>query len=70
MSQILTLPEAATYLRCSKSHLSNLVNGKVLGMPPLPVVRVGRRVLFIKNSLEEYARQLESAGLVAAGEER
>jgi excisionase family DNA binding protein len=61
-SHILTLAEAARFLRCSKSHLSNLLNGKVLGMPPLPVVRVGRRVLFVQESLEEFVRQVESVG--------
>jgi excisionase family DNA binding protein len=70
MSHILTLAEAAKFLRCSRSHLSNLLNGKVLGMPPLPVVRVGRRCLFIQQSLEAWVRQVESAGLVAAGKEQ
>jgi hypothetical protein len=70
MSHILTLAEAAAFLRCSKSHLSNLLNGKVLGMPPLPVVRVGRRVLFIQLSLEEFVRQVESGGVVAPGKEQ
>jgi excisionase family DNA binding protein len=70
MSHILTLKEAATYLRCSKSHVSNLVNGKVQGVPPLPVARVGRRNLFIQQSLDDWLRQAESAGLVAPGKEQ
>ena len=70
MSHILTLAEAATVLRCSKSHLSNLLNGKVLGMPPLPTVRVGRRVLFRLESLEDWLGQVESVGLVALSKEQ
>jgi len=70
MPRILTLAEAASFLRCSKSHLSNILNGKVQGIPPLPTVRVGRRVVFRRESLEEWVQEVESAELVAVGEER
>ena len=40
---ILTLKEASVELRCSKAHLSHIVNGKVDGLPPSPHARVGRR---------------------------
>lgn len=70
MPHILTLVEAASFLRCSKSHLSNILNGKVQGIPPLPTVRVGRRVVFWRESLEEWVREVESAELVGVGEER
>jgi excisionase family DNA binding protein len=70
LPRILTLAEAAKFLRFSKSHLSNVLNGKVQGIPPLPTVRVGRRVVFRRESLEEWLRDVESAELVAVGEER
>jgi hypothetical protein len=48
---ILTLLEAARLLRCSKAHISNLVNGRIAGVPPLPVVPLGRRKLIRRSSL-------------------
>ena len=51
---ILTLSEAAKELRCSKAHLCNIAHGKVHGLPPLPVVRIGRRVLIRKDALTQW----------------
>lgn len=33
---VLTVPEVARELRCSKAHVHNLINGKVSGARPLP----------------------------------
>jgi hypothetical protein len=44
-SQVLTLNQAADYLRMSRAHLSNLINGKVRGVPCLRHARPGRRIL-------------------------
>src|ERR1039457_5528548 len=49
---ILNLAEAAKLVRCSRAHLCNVINGKVRGIPHLPTVRIGRRVLFRRESLE------------------
>jgi len=57
---VLTLGEASEFLRCSKAHLSNLANGKIPGVPPLKRVRIGRRVLFRKESLEQWLREVEA----------
>ena len=57
---VLTLAEASEFLRCSKAHLCNLANGKVPGLPPLKRVRIGRRVLFRKESLEQWLREVEA----------
>ena len=51
LPSILTLREVATQLRCSKAHLSHIVNGKVAGLPPLPVARIGRRVIIRREAL-------------------
>jgi excisionase family DNA binding protein len=48
---ILTLLEAAKLLRCSKAHVCNLVNGKIRGVPPLPTIPLGRRILIRRSSL-------------------
>jgi excisionase family DNA binding protein len=60
-SQILTLPEVAQLLRCSKAHLSNLLNGRVPGARPLPHVSVGRRKLIRRESLEHWLHDTETA---------
>lgn len=60
---VLNLAEAARFVRCSRSHLSNIVKGKVKGIPRLPSVRVGRRILFRRESLEQWLEHVESTGL-------
>jgi excisionase family DNA binding protein len=59
---LLTLAEAAVQLRCSKAHVSKLVNGKVRGAAPLPAVHLGRRILIRLAALDAYARAHERAG--------
>lgn len=61
VSKVLNLTEAAALVRCSRAHLSNIVNGKVRGIPHLPTVRIGRRVLFRRESLELWLQRVESA---------
>lgn len=63
---ILNLAEAALLVRCSRAHLCNIVNGKVRGIPRLPTVRIGRRVLFRRESLEQWLREVEVTGLQRA----
>ncbi len=41
-----------------RSHLSNVINGKVRDVPHLPSVRIGQRVLFPRESLEQWLRQI------------
>src|SRR5215472_10607654 len=61
--KVLNLAEAATLVRCSRAHLSNIVNGKVGGIPRLPTLRIGRRVLFRRESLELWLQQVEATSL-------
>jgi hypothetical protein len=51
---VLTFKEAAAALRCSKAHLSHIINGKVAGLPPLPVARIGRRVIIRREALVKW----------------
>jgi hypothetical protein len=64
VSKVLNLAEAAALVRCSRAHLSNVVNGKIRGIPRLPAVRIGRRVLFRRESLELWLQQVEAASPV------
>jgi excisionase family DNA binding protein len=59
ISRVLNLGEAARFVRCSRSHLSNVIKGKVRDVPHLPSVRIGRRVLLRQESLEQWLRQIE-----------
>lgn len=53
-AQVLTLKEAAAYLRVSKGHASNVINGKVAGAPPLRHARIGRRIVIRLEWLDEW----------------
>ena len=58
--RILTIPEAARELRCSKGHLHNIIAGKVDNVPPLPVLRIGRRLLIRYDALMKWLMSLEA----------
>jgi len=60
--KVLNLTEAAALVRCSRAHLCNIVHGKIPGIPLLPTVRIGRRVLFRRESLERWLEAVEAAG--------
>jgi excisionase family DNA binding protein len=57
--QVMTVPEVAHALRCSKAHVHNLINGHVRGAKPLPSVRIGRRRLVRRSSLDEWIKASE-----------
>jgi hypothetical protein len=56
---VLTIPEVATGLRCSKAHVYNVLNGRVRGVSSLPAINMGRRKLVIRSSLERWKRENE-----------
>lgn len=52
--QILTIEEVAEILRCSKTHVSHVLNGKVRGIPKLTHLAMGRRKLVRREWLEQW----------------
>jgi len=64
-AHVLTMTEAARELRCSKAHLHNVIHGKVRGLPPLPVLRIGRRVLIRLEGLNAWIAQVEAREIEA-----
>jgi excisionase family DNA binding protein len=56
---LLTVPEAARELRCSKAHVHNLINGTVSGTEPLPAICLGRRRLIRRASLNDWLLSCE-----------
>ena len=62
---VFTVCEVARELRCSKAHVHNIVNGKVPNLPPLPVLRIGRRVLVRYEALKDWMAELEAREIEA-----
>jgi excisionase family DNA binding protein len=60
--RVLNLAEAAAFVRCCRAHLCNLIHDKVPGVPHLPSVRIGRRILFRRESLEQWPEEVEASG--------
>ena len=59
---ILTIEQVAQELKCSKSHVYNIINGRVPGVKPLPVIYLGRKKLVRRAALEAWklANELNS----------
>jgi excisionase family DNA binding protein len=57
---LLTINEVARFLRCSKAHVCHLINRQVNGTAALPALKLGRRTLIRKESLESWLAVVES----------
>lgn len=64
---LLTMTEVAAILRCSKAHVSKLINGKVRETSTLPVVRLGRRTLVRREVFIHWLSQ-NTTGIVVPEE--
>jgi excisionase family DNA binding protein len=58
---ILSIDDVAQILDCSRSHVSNLLSGRVPGVPPIPHIRAGRLRRVRREALMEWFRQQETA---------
>jgi len=68
---ILTIEQVAQGLKCSKSHVYNIINGRVPGVKkPLPVICLGRKKLVRRAALEAWklANELNSIDATLAAE--
>jgi excisionase family DNA binding protein len=61
MNEVFGVREAAKYLHCSPSHVSNILNGKIPNVPPIPHVRAGRLRLIRRESLVRWFSEQEAA---------
>jgi excisionase family DNA binding protein len=57
---VLTVPEVARDLRCSKAHVYNIIRNRVPGVKPLPTISLGRKKLVRRSSFEAWKRQNET----------
>jgi excisionase family DNA binding protein len=55
----MNLRQAAAYLQVSKAHLSNVIQGKVLGVPPVRSFRLGRRILIKREWIDDWLETAE-----------
>ena len=62
---LLTIPEAASELRLSKTTILRLLAGQLENMPRLPSIRIGRRVLIRRESLHRFTEQAEKVNSAA-----
>jgi hypothetical protein len=53
-ARVLTVPEIARELRCSKAHVHNIILGKVPGVTPLPSLSMGRRRVVRRTSFDAW----------------
>jgi hypothetical protein len=60
-NEILDVRGAAAYLHCSPSHVSNILNGKVPNLPPIPHVHAGRLRLIRREALVQWFKEQETA---------
>lgn len=59
-AEVLTIKEAATFLKCSKAHVGKLLAGRVKDAPPLRFIQLGRRKLIRRESLLHWMEQAEA----------
>ena len=59
--EILTIDTVASELHCSKAHVCKTVRGLVPGVPSLPAIRMGRRILVRRSSLERWKINAEGS---------
>ncbi len=52
--RILTINDVASILRCSKTHVSHVLAGKIAGIPRLTHIAMGRRKLIRREWLDEW----------------
>jgi excisionase family DNA binding protein len=53
-SHVLTIDDVAAILRCSKTHVLNVLAGKVPGIPRLTHIAMGRRKLVRREWLDQW----------------
>lgn len=57
--EILTVKQAAAYLKISQAHMRNLLAGLVPGCRPIPHTRAGRRLLVRQSQLDLWFTESE-----------
>ena len=61
LREVLTVRDVALELRCSMAHVQRVINGRVKNVSRLPAIRMGRRMLIQRDTLEHWKRSNEKA---------
>ena len=56
LKEVLTVRDVALELRCSVTHVYNLINGKVKNISKLPAIPLGRRKVIQRDALEDWKK--------------
>ena len=56
LREVLTVRDVALELRCSMAHVQRVINGRVKNVSRLPAIRMGRRMLVMRDALEDWKR--------------
>jgi hypothetical protein len=59
LREVLTVRDVALELRCSVAHVNRVINGKVKYVSRLPSIRMGRRRLVMRDTLEDWKKSNE-----------
>jgi hypothetical protein len=59
LREVLNVRDVALELRCSETHVYNVINGKVKNVSRLPTITMGRRKLVQRATLEDWKRTNE-----------
>jgi hypothetical protein len=54
IGSVLTIKEIAVILRCSRTHVTNLLGGRVAGVKPLVHLSIGRRKIVRRQSFDQW----------------
>jgi hypothetical protein len=65
LREVLTVRDVALELRCSVAHVHKVINGQIKNVSRLPAIRMGRKKLVMRESLEEWKRTNEQGDLDA-----
>jgi excisionase family DNA binding protein len=59
--EILSVMNVAALLGCSKAHVCKAIQGRVVGVTPLPAITMGRRKLIRRQSLDAWLAENDPA---------
>jgi plasmid maintenance system antidote protein VapI len=65
LREVLTVRDLALELRCSIAHVHNVINGRAKHVCKLPAIRMERKKLVLRDTLEEWKRANEESDLDA-----
>jgi hypothetical protein len=57
--EVLTRKQTMEILHLKPAFFSKVINGRVPGIPPLDYIRVGRKLLFLKASVDRWLIEME-----------